>query len=255
MITGIILFSILVFIAMISYKRPRLEHRVFKNIPLIDWLTILLFPIIGYFSLAMIVVNILTRPGQIILDFEDITLVLVGILFLVYAIVGNSIHFVGKVLSRYISSSKYALIYKINEIFHGKLSHYLFYVCTIMTIFIISLLEINHPLSTTLSKSLELVVITSGVLLGLSSAKGIYYSSSWYGGYNKALFFLVSVLLIIQLSIFSYFNLKFRVYPVNIFIMSMYLSFLATFIARQFFIFSRLGKKRKLQFLAKIFSA
>src|SRR3989344_9691875 len=136
MLTGILLISLVSFIAVVSYRRPKLEQRVIKNIPVVDWLNIFVFPIIFYFGLTMIVKNIMIRPRINILDFEDVQLLGAGALFLIYAFVGLSVHFVGKVLSRYIKKSTQSNIYYINEIFHGKLSHYIAYICSFMVIFI-----------------------------------------------------------------------------------------------------------------------
>src|SRR3989338_5606193 len=100
--TGILIISLVIFIAVISYKRARLEQRLIKQIPVIDWLLMFVFPITFYLGLLMIVRNILLRERIDILDFEDSQLLGAGIFFMIYAFVGVSVHFVAKVLSRYI---------------------------------------------------------------------------------------------------------------------------------------------------------
>lgn len=254
MITGILLLSILTFIAVISYKRPRLEHKVIKNIPLIDWFNILIVPLFAYVALTFMVRSILERGRQDILDFEDFTLLFFGIFFLVYAMVATSIHFVSKVLSRYIRPEKHSLVYRINEIFHGKLSHYMAFVSLFMLTFLLGLLEINHPLVYGMEKGTERIIIFSGLLLGISATQIIFHASRWFGGYHKPLFFLVSFLLFILLSLSHMFHLRSFFYPINLFIVTMFSSFVGTFVVRQLLIFSRLGKKRRLQFLTKILS-
>lgn len=254
MITGILLLAVIIFIAVISYKRPRLENRVIKNIPLIDWINILMIPLFVYIGLTILARNILSRDRATILDFDDVTLLSFGIFFLVYAFVGNSIHFVSKVLSRYIPPQKHSLVYRINEIFHGKLSHYMIFLSSFMVVFILALLEINYPIPSAMHGGTEGVVFLSGLLFGVSSTKGVFYTSSWFGGYNKPLFFLASFLLFILISLFRIFDLHFLFYPIAFFVVTMFSGFIGTFVMRQLLIFLRLGKKRRLQFLAKILS-
>lgn len=257
MITGLILFSIIAFVGVISYRRPRLEERVFKNIPLIDWMISLIFPMFVYLALVLIVKNIVSRNRLDILDFDDFTFASFFVLFVMYAFVGNSIHFVGKVLSRYLTPNRHTRIHQINEIFHGKLSHYLAFVSILLAIFTLSLWEINHPLleSNQITQAAKIITIIFGGLLGYSSTKAIFYTSGWFGGYNKPLFFLVAFLLGLIVIIFSSYQLKIAFYPVNLFVISMFTTLMVVFLFRQLLIFSRLGKKRRLQFLAKILSA
>lgn len=255
MLTGILLLGIIAFVGIISYKRPRLEQRILKKVPLIDWVNLLVFPIVIYYALVLIVENIISRGKVDILDFDDLQIIAIGLLFMVYAFVGNSIHFVGKVLSRYMPRSHHSITYQVNEIFHGKLSHYLVIVSSILLLFMLVILEINHPLNLLLASSNYYLVIIAGLLFGVSTAKTIFYTSGWFGGYNKPLFFIVSMLFLMQLMIYKTYKLLIFFYPFNLFYMSLSISFLATFLFRQFLIFSRLGKKRRLQFLAKILSA
>lgn len=255
MITGILIIAIVSFVGIISYRRPKFEQRVIKNIPLVDWFNILLFPIFFYFGLGLIVRSILTRPRIEILDFNEVFLLGIGALFLMYAFVGMSIHFVGKVLSRYIDRNNHHKIYQINEVFHGKLSHYISFVCAWMVVFILALLEVNYPLQLPLERVFVWIIITSGIIGGLSATKAIFYTNEWFGGYNKPLFFLTLLLLTILISIFRSDHLKLVLYPLNVFIITLFGSIITAFLVRQFLIYSRLSKKRRLKFLAKILSA
>src|SRR3989344_6839426 len=135
MLTGILIISVVTFIAVISYRRPRLEQRVIKQIPVINWLFIFVFPIIFYFGLVLIVRSILERTRINLLDFDDAQIIGIGNIFTIYSMIGIGVHFVSKVLSRYIKKSKDPKVYQINEIFHGKLSHYVTFVCAYMVIF------------------------------------------------------------------------------------------------------------------------
>lgn len=253
MLTGILVLSIMTFVGLISYRRPRFEQRVFKSIPLADWITILVLPTSMYIGLVLIVINILDRPRVNILDFEDKTFIAAGLLFLLYGFVGSSMHFVSKVISRYITGAT-STVYHVNEIFHGKLSHYLAFVSTLMTIFLMALLEINYPVTRNLDDTGLILVILAGVLLGVSSSKAIFYTHRWVGGYTKPLFLLVSLLLVVVYGIFKSFSLKLSFYPVNIFVIMMLGSIIGTFVVRRVFLLSRLGRKR-LKFISKLLSA
>ncbi|OGG08406.1 hypothetical protein A3D05_04400 [Candidatus Gottesmanbacteria bacterium RIFCSPHIGHO2_02_FULL_40_24] len=254
MLTGILLISLVSFIAVVSYRRPKLEQRVIKNIPVVDWLNIFVFPIIFYFGLTMIVKNIMIRPRINILDFEDVQLLGVGALFLIYAFVGMSVHFVGKVLSRYIRRNTQSKIYYINEIFHGKLSHYITFVCVYMVLFTLALLEINYPMTDKLTQFSILFIIMAGTLGGFSATKMIFYTNTWFGGYNKPLFLITLAMLLVLTGIYRSDNLKLAYYPLNILVSMVFTGIIGTFIARQFMVFSRLSKKRRLQFLSRILS-
>lgn len=254
MITGILLLGIIGFIAVVSYKRPKLEQRIFKNIPLVDWINIMAIPLIMYFGAVLIVKNIISRDRVDILDFDDFYLLAFGVLFLAYSFVGNSIHFVGKVLSRYIPEDRHFIVFRVNEMFHGRLSHYLAEVSAFMTVFILVLLEINHPLLTLFSAKNFFALILSGLLLGFSAAKAIFHTDNYFRNYNRSLFLLVALLLLVLIGLFKSFSLDLTFYPVSLFVITAFLSVLIAFLFKQFFVYSRLYRKRKLRFLARILS-
>jgi hypothetical protein len=254
MLSGIILFSIVTLLMVISYRRPRLEQRVINNIPLVDWMNLLFFPLFLYFGLVLIVVNILQRPNMNIIDFDDVQLLSVGILFLVYLFVGNSIHFVGKVLSRYMAPGKHGQLFKINELFHGKLSHYITLVCALLTIFIVGLLEVNHPSWVTLSAVSLYLLLLCGLLLGISASKIVFYTSDWYGGYNKPLLILSVTLESILFGMFQIFHLKMSMYPINVFLTSFFFFLITAFILKRLLRASKWGKQKSFRFLMRILS-
>lgn len=253
MITGLLILSIVSVVAVISYKRPRLEQKVFKKIPMLDWLNILGFPPLVYLALVLIVSNILSRQRVPILDFEDYTIIYLGILFLILAFVGNSIHFVGKVLSRYLSPARHSLQYQVNEIFHGKLSHYMIMIFSILTLFMVDLLELNHPLVIPTIARNEWLVVIAGILLGISASRTVIFSAGWLGGYFRPVFTLVFILFMVLFSIIRINQLDMSYYTINLFSICTYATVLIMFLIRQFFIFSRLNQKRRLQFLNRLF--
>ncbi|OGG22207.1 hypothetical protein A3D03_04620 [Candidatus Gottesmanbacteria bacterium RIFCSPHIGHO2_02_FULL_40_13] len=252
MISGILLITLVGFITIIAYRRPKLAEKVFKEVPLIDWLIILIVPLIIYLGIVMVVEQILARTKVEYLDYDNLHLLPLGTLFLIYGFVGNSIHFVSKVLSRYIKPNKKDLVYRVNELFHGKLSHYITYFCTLVVLFIIMILEINYPLDLKLGSNQEILIIISGVIFGVSCSKVIFYTNEWFGGHNKPLFIIVSFMTFITFILFTSLKLSFLHYPFAYFVAAVFTSIMLTFIFRQFLIFSKLGGKRRLKFLVRL---
>lgn len=255
MLRGILIIAAVGLLAVLSHRRSRFEERVFKNVPLSDWFTILVIPLFMYLGWITVVRNILERPTTALFPLDDYDILTITILFLVYSFVGNSIHFTAKILWRYLKDYESTLAYQVNEMFHGKLSHYLTYLNGIFIIFLLAVLEINHPLLYPVLPRYSFMVIVSGIVFGVSGSKAVFYTNEWFGGYNKPLFFLVTILFAVLISMLKFFRLPFRFYPVNLFVFSMFLSFLATFLLRQVFIFAKLSDKKKLGFLTKILHA
>lgn len=253
MITGLLIISIVTLAAVLSYKRPRLEQKVFKNIPMLDWLYILGFPPLIYLGLVFIVINILGRTRVPILDFEDFVIICIGILFMVLAFVGQSIHFVGKVISRYLPINRHTLEYQVNEIFHGKLSHYMVMIFSLLTLFTIDLLELNHPQNSAVVRRNAWLIVTSGVILGASATRSVVFSAGWLGGYFRPVFTLVFAMSVVIFSIIKINSLDISYFPINLFSLAAYITVLIAFLIRQFFIFSKLNQKRRLQFLNRLF--
>lgn len=253
MITGLLIISIVTLVAVLSYKRPRLEKRVFKNIPVLDWLNILGFPPLIYIGLVFVVDNILKRTRVVILDFDDFTIINVGVLFMILAFVGQSIHFVSKVISRYLPANKHTLEYQVNEIFHGKLSHYMVMVFSLLTLFMVDLLELNHPQFSPVVRRNEWLIVTAGIIFGVSATRTVIFSAGWLGGYFRPVFTLVFLIFIILFSIIRINILDISYYPINLFSVCTYLTVLIVFIVRQIFIFSKLSEKRRLKFITKLF--
>lgn len=254
MLTGILIISVVTFIAVVSYRRPRLEQRVIKNIPLIDWFLIFVFPIFFYFGLVMIIKSVLLRERLNLLDFDDTQIIGIGTLFMIYSFVGISVHFVSKVLSRYIKRSKEPKVYQINELFHGKLSHYVTFACAYMVVFSLALLEINYPMPVRLTNLTIGAIISAGILAGFSAFKGIFYTNVWFGGYNKPFFLISLVFQLILSSIYRSQKLIMNYYPMNIFISVILLTVISIYVFRQFMIFFKLSKRRRLQFISRILS-
>lgn len=254
MLTGIIIIATIGLLTALSHRRSRLENKIYKNVPLSEWLIVLVFPIILYLGWFSVVKNIVDRPKIAVIPFDDFDILTITILFMVYGFVGNSIHFTGKILWRYLASHKNLMAYKVNEMFHGRLSHYLVYLNGLFIIFLLYILEINHPVMSGVTSKYLFYAATAGVIFGISASKSVFYSNEWFGGYNKPLFIIVSILLSVMIMVSKILRLNYSLYPVNLFVTSMGVSFIAAFVMRQLFIFARLGGKRRLRFLAKILS-
>jgi len=255
MLTGIIIIALVGLLGVLSHRRSRLEHRIYKHVPLQDWLVVLLLPISLYIGWFFVVKNILFRPTVSHLPFSDIDILAFTILFMVYGFVGNAIHFTGKILWRYLKDYNHSMAYKVNEMFHGKLSHYLVYLNALFLTFLLAILEINHPVQIAVGNFYLYLIAGFGVIFGFAGSKTIFYTNEWFGGYNKPLFIISSVLLLFLTWIGKYFRLSFPYYPIYLFVISMGLSFNSAFILRQLFIFMKLSTRRRLRFLAKMFSA
>lgn len=254
MLTGILIIAIVGLLAVLSHRRSKLEDKIYKHVPVEDWLVVFVFPLAFYIGWFFVVKNIVSRPTISVFPLDDIDILALTILFMIYGFVGNGIHFTGKILWRYLKASKNSMVYKINEMFHGKLSHYLVYLNGIFIFFLLAILEINHPISSGVTDIYLSITIILGVIFGFAVSKAIFYTNEWFGGYNKPLviisLFIISMIVWLDKS----YQINYSSYPVYLFVTSMSVSFVAAFIIRQLLIFMKLGNKRRLRFLAKMFS-
>ena len=212
-------------------------------------------PLFIYLGWITVLRNILARPKIDLFPIDDLDLLAVSILFCIYGFVGNTIHFTGKILWRYLKKDKRRMAYKVNEMFHGKLSHYLVFLNVICVFFLLQVIEINHPVFMPVSSLYLDITFIAGVIFGISGSKSTFYTNEWFGGYNKPLFFVVSVIVFTILSLHRIYRMNYHYYPVNLFVVAIGITFSTSFVIRQFFIFLKLKQKRRLRFLAKIFSA
>lgn len=255
MTAWIILVSLIFLIAAVSHRRSRFELRIFKHIPLIDWFYGLVFPFVLFIGWAGLSHQIVLRPIVDRLPFDDFNTFIVMTLFVVYAFVGNAIHFSAKIMWRYLSKEHSAtMAFRVNEMFHNKLSHYLIYVSTIVVMFLLAILELNHPLQVQLSTFTRAFLLLGGVVFGYSSARSIFYTNQWFGGYNKPISLLVFIMTLAVYLLYSGLDISFSYYPMNLFVFTIGISFLVTFLARQAFLFSRLSSRRRLTFLHRFLS-
>lgn len=253
MLIGILILAVIATLAVLSHRRSRLESKVLKHVPVSDWLTVFIIPILIYIGWMFIIRSIVARSAAEIIPLDDIDIIILTILFMVYGFVGNAIHFTGKILWRYLPRRN-TMAYKVNEMFHGKFSHYLIDINGSFILFMLAVMEINHPLVFPLPVMLEYLVISAGFMLGLAVRKYIFFTDEWFGGYNKPIFFLSVSLMFLLVLIFRTFTMNLSLYPVCMFILSYLFSFTSSFIVRQVMIFTRLNQKRRMRFVTKIFS-
>ncbi len=256
MTAGLIIIAIIGLLAVLSHRRTRFEQKVFRHVPVNEWLTLIVFPLLMFIGWALVVKNIILRPSINLISIDDFDFTIVMMIFMMYAFVGNSLHFTSKIIWRYLpEKDNHKMVYRVNEMFHGRLSHYLVYVTISIVLLLMAIIELNHPVIARISDWLGLFLLIVGVVFGFSSAKAIFYTNQWFGGYNKPLSIFASIALIILVAIFKTFQISFYYYPVSFFILVINVSFLGSFFMRQFLIFTRLNNKHKLRFLQKIFSA
>lgn len=254
MLTGILILAIVGLLGILSHRRSRLENKIYRHVPLTDWITVLILPVALYVGWFFLVKNIISRPAIDIFPLEDFDILAITILFMIYSFVGNGIHFTGKILWRYLNRDRYSMAYKINEIFHGKLSHYLVYLNVLFIIFLLAVFEINHPVPAYVTANYLRLTAIAGIVFGYVESRTVFYTNEWFGGYNKPIFFITSILLLITLGVERFYSMNFSYYPVNLFVIAMGGSFVSSFILRQLIIFSKLSTRRRFRFLSKVFS-
>jgi len=254
MITGVGIIALVILLGVLSHRQSRFEERILKNVPLSDWFVGIIVPVLLYLGWFIIIRNISGRPSVDIFPLDDIDVLVLTILFIVYGFVGNGMHFTSKIIGRYLKAGKHDKVYKVTEMFHGKFSHYLTHLNGLFIGFMLAIFEINHPLVYPLSRNYLLAIVTLGVILGLSAKRSVFYTNEWFGGFNKPIFYVASLLDVVLFIILKIFNMKIVFYSVYFFITVTFTSFIGTFVFRQIYIFMRLSEKRKLGFLAKIFS-
>ena len=252
MFTGFLIAAIVGLLGVLTHRRSRFEQRVFKNVPLSEWIIVLVVPVFMYLGWAVVVNNIIDRPRMRIIPFDDFNIIAVTALFMVYGFVGNSMHFTSKVLWRYLKDQKKSMAYRVNEMFHGKLSHYLIFLNVLFIIFLLSITEINHPVSGGVTKLYLAMTALCGVIFGVSAVRTVFYPDEWFGGYNKPLFFVYLGLFLVQFSLFKVYNLSFYNYPVSMFVAYTFMTGIVAFTAQQLGILSRLDAKRRIKYLVRI---
>ena len=251
MVVGFTLIIGFILISVFAYKQSKFEQKLIKHISVVDWMNLFLTPIAMYVGVVYLVKGIISRPYMNVLDIRDSTLVIVGLPFLIYAFVGLTVHFVSKVLWRNFKKQNMSMAYRVNEIFHGKLSHYLTTICGFLTLFMISLLELNHPLTEALDTNESRLMLLAGVLLGIPVARSVFYTSNWLGG-NRSLFIVACIFLTVILLVFQFLSIQLISYPISLFVLSSLVSFITLFILRRVYIQAHLGNRRRLRFLAHI---
>ncbi len=251
MTVAFITLILTIFFAVFAYRRPRLERKLLKKIPLVDWLNLLVLPIVVYFTLVSIIKAIILRPRYDFLDFEDISLFSLLVCFLLLTFVGNTIHFCGKVLSRYIPVNPLDIVYQVNEVFHDKLSHYMSFMGCLVTFFLIGILEINYPALTMMKDNQYAALLSMGIIGGGAATKGVF---TWQGRNYRPISWLNFILLCTQIALFLSYDLSYRYYQYNTFLLSFMVTVLVMFSSRTIMILTNLDEKHRMRYIAKLLS-
>lgn len=252
MLTGILIVAVVGLLAILSYRVNRLEEKVLKNVPMVDWLQLLIFPVFFYIGWVLIVKNILAQRSVSLFPLDDLDILAITIIFMVYSFVGNAMHFTSKILSRYLEGRKETMAYQINEMFHDKLSHYIVFLSSLFIVFLLFILEINHPVVIPLANSYLRLVVLVGIVFGAAVFKGLlYYGGEYFGDRIKPLFLVTVILFGTLLGLLRWFGIQFSFYPVSLFVVCVFLSIFMAFIMRQFLIFSKLNSKKRLKILTR----
>jgi hypothetical protein len=110
-------------------------------------------------------------------------------------------------------------VWEINEFFHHKFSHFLITGSAVLIFFSFAMYELNRPSLVPLLDYEILILVISGILGGIVVAL-----SSIEGRIAHSMFFLAYVLSIILVIIFIRFNLNFRLFPLTLFVETMYVT-------------------------------
>jgi hypothetical protein len=251
MTVAFITLILTIFFAVFVYRRPRFERKLLKKIPLVDWLNLLVLPAVVYFALVSIVKAIILRPRYSMLDFEDVSIISLLVCFLLLTFIGNTIHFCGKVLSRYIHINPQDIVYQVNEIFHDKLSHYMTFMGCLVTFFLIGILEINYPAQLMMRDNQYAALLSMGIIGGAAATKGVF---TWQGRNYRPISWLNFILLVTQITLFLSYDLSYRYYQYNTFLLSFMVTALAMFSSRTIMILTKLDAAHRMRYLAKLLS-
>lgn len=251
MTLGILIIAISLILSVWLYRKNNLEQKVFKDVPLVDWFNFIIFPIIVYIGLAIIITYIISRPRYDIIPTDDALMLTIIIFLLVTVYVGNAIHFVAKVLHRYTHSAfKFTQFYKVNELFHTRLSHSTIFYAGLLLLFSIGLFEINYPLPYQLSLFQETLVVVSAIGFGMASVKSLRIYANYdvdKDDYYFRLIVVAAILLMLHIVVMNTIDQRITDYQFNFFLRS-YLSTIAVLYALRIVLEKfNLDKSRKIR--------
>jgi hypothetical protein len=235
MIVGmLILFAVIAF-GLLTYDRPRFEQKIYKNIPLDDWMLITVFPIGAYIATAFFVYSIVLRPTVQILPLRDIHIIIAGVLILLYSSAGNSIHFTSKVLWKYLDKHKHKTAYEVNELFHGRFSHLIVFVGVSLIMFCICLLEINHPLVQPINYQNQVSILLMSIVTSLFVIRMVIKSRSQDLSWriNRPLVSFGILLGVLHGYIISSYKVDLSLHPFNAYTLLFFFTFILFFLLRK----------------------
>jgi len=128
--------------------------------------------------------------------------------FFYFLVLGNGIHAVSVVLSKHMKNLQKHTVWEVNEFFHHAFSHFLIEFSAIMLVFTYVILEINHPSILMLTNLEILLILVSGIIIGI-----ILGLASIEGSIANSMFLIFYILSLAIPFIFIKFNLDFRFFP------------------------------------------
>ena len=111
--------------------------------------------------------DIITQTNVHKVPISDMIVLNMLTIFLGSGVLGNGIHFTGKVLSYNLKHSKDRWVRKNSYFFHISLGHNLIYLFTWLASVLLSILEVNHP-SSVISQGTLGIVVLFGLIWGVS---------------------------------------------------------------------------------------
>lgn len=253
MFLGLLIAAVAGIFAVLTHRSSRLEHKVYKHVPLVEWLNLLVYPTLLYAGWMVVIINIFSRPKYGNFPIDGFLLIALIFFSIIYGFIGTALHFTGKILWHYLKSQPKAIAFRVNEMFHGRLSHYLTYINTMAVLFMTPLLEINHPLTHPLTLTNQTVLMIIAVVCGAAFCRAIFFTNEWFGGYNRPLSFLGLMFLGVLFSIQQFYDVSYNTRPLFFFSTVLFACFVTTFVLRQLFIFARLGNRHKLRYISRFF--
>ena len=210
----VVSFLILYLIPYFSKKKIRKGKFDLLQFLKLFFAPILIIPM-SYFFKQIIDLNPYTNT----LTFPKHVSELIFLILLYFLILGNGIHAVSVVLSKYMKNLRKHRIWEINEFFHNAFSHFLMTGSAALILFSFAVYEVNRP-NIILITNLELaILVISGVVFGI-----IFGFASIEGSIPQVMFYLLYLLSLMLPFIFIRFNLNYRLFPFTTFVETMFIT-------------------------------
>ena len=185
------------------YKISFFHKRKIGPFSLLQVFLLVLLPGILYTIIFYHVLDILERPKNEYILFNDKILTSLLLLSILYTYGGIAIHGVCKTLSPHLhKKSKKSKACRMNDYFHQNFSHNLTFIGASASATFFSLLELNH-VSPYPEQSKFLITLLTGIFLGLTSILWLYNYDGYRKRWRDAKFFFFSVWMLFVILIYA----------------------------------------------------